>query len=60
MKCSHGGCQTEAVVTVTPAKWYAYEGWNPDGDERPACRNHMAVICEMSDAEGHLVERVPE
>jgi hypothetical protein len=46
MKCSHGGCQTDAVVLITQAA-YALDGnWEPIGTARVACRFHMATVCE--------------
>lgn len=56
-RCSHGGCQTPAVVTVVPVShwWdhlYGVKVWSTGDDDdgradaRPACRNHMATICE--------------
>jgi hypothetical protein len=55
VKCSWGGCQTEAVVRCTPAEPM---GWGEYDDEpdmaRHACRFHMAVICE--ERKTHIVE----
>lgn len=50
MKCSHGGCQTDAVVLISAAA-YALDGnWEPIGTPRGACRYHMAAICEENQA----------
>lgn len=45
-RCSHGGCQTPAVVQVVRAENYPYENWCEVGERRPACRNHMATIVD--------------
>jgi hypothetical protein len=56
MKCSWGGCQTDAVVTITPADPTLSGGFDYtfDADQRAACRNHMAIICEEGAI--HIVE----
>jgi len=56
MKCSHGGCQTEATHTITAA--YRADGIPDYADVHPlfatypmpmfkACRNHIAVLMEL-------------
>lgn len=58
VKCSHGGCQTDAVVTVTPLSMTLVGDYEPIGDERAACRFHMAVLCEIDPLTGfatHIV-----
>jgi hypothetical protein len=55
MKCSHGGCQTDATVTITPIE-PSYGGafdYVPRAEERTACRNHMAVLCEPDPLTGN-------
>jgi hypothetical protein len=51
MKCSHGGCQTDAVVLITPATYHSFENaYLTTGNPRGACRFHMAIICEENQA----------
>ena len=59
MKCDHGGCQTDAVVTLTatyPLDWNTadrnpHELWRAyPAPMFRACRNHMAVLCERDAA----------
>jgi hypothetical protein len=59
VKCSHGGCQTDAVVTITPTDPTLSGGFDYtfDADQRLACRNHMAVICQ--DHPLAIVEALP-
>lgn len=56
MKCSHGGCQTDATHTITAA--YPIEALDAHLNPHPpfatypmpmarACRTHLAVIMEM-------------
>ena len=58
MKCSWGGCQSDAVVTVTALSTTLTGDYEPYGPERAACRYHMAVLCEPDPMTGfatHLV-----
>jgi hypothetical protein len=62
VKCSYGGCQTDAVVTVTPLSMTMAGDYEPVGDCRYACRFHMAVICNPDPLTGfadHLVQPLP-
>lgn len=46
-RCSHGGCQTDAVVLIWSAHSLGNAQFGIDAKRsRPACRNHMATICE--------------
>ena len=59
VKCSWGGCRTDAVVTVTPAGTTLVGDYEPTGPERAACRFHMAVMCQPDPLRGfatHIVE----
>lgn len=59
MKCSHGGCQTDATHSIAAA--YPVDAIHADLDVHPkfatypmpmfkACRNHIAVLMEMDAA----------
>ena len=53
MKCDHGGCQTDAVVSITRAERTRTGDYEPMGRSVPACRNHIAVLCEPDPTTGH-------
>ena len=60
VKCSWGGCQSLAVVTLLPVH-ATPEGFDYDDDAelRPACRYHMGILCQPDPLVGystHIVE----
>ena len=62
MKCDHGGCRTDAVVSLTRAERTLVGDYEPVGRSRPACRTHMAVLCEPDDYGNYyvLVAQLPK
>jgi hypothetical protein len=53
VKCGHGGCRTDAVVILVRAERTLVGDYEPVGQSRPACRNHMAVLCEPDPVTGN-------